>query len=181
METSKLIARIAQQDGRAFEQLYRQMRSKLVLQAKALMNDDLAAAEDTVDEAFLDIWAKAKSYSGTGNAEGWVRRIVRNKAIDQIRRNGKSFTHGPLDMAMETPSVDPSPEDNAISTDTSGFLGRALQSLPGSQREVLHLFYFRELSVDHIAEQIEVPAGTVKSRLFHARESLRKSVSLAYN
>lgn len=180
MNTEELIARVANKDKYAFEQLYRTMRGKLVLQAKALLAGDIAAAEDAVDEAFVDLWSKPGSFSGAGNADGWLRRIVRNKAIDQVRRSNKTKGQSPLDCAFQTPSHDRSPEEFAIDQNSASFLGRALKNLPGSQQEVLHLFYFVELSVQEIAEQIEVPVGTVKSRLFHGRQGLLSSVAPAY-
>lgn len=180
MNTEELIARVAQKDKHAFEQLYRQMRGKLVLQAKALLAGDIGAAEDAVDEAFADLWSKPASFSAAGSAEGWLRRIVRNKAIDHVRRSNKTNGQSPLDCAFQAPSLDRSPEESAIDQNSSHFLGQALKNLPGNQQEVLHLFYYVELSVQEIAEQIEVPIGTVKSRLFHGRQMLRDCVAPAY-
>ena len=179
MDTGVLIARIAKNDKVAFEQLYRLMRGQLVLQANALLAGDIAAAEDAVDEAFLDIWSKAGSFAGKGSARGWMRRIVRNKVIDHVRRRERCREAQTLDGVLEVPSEDVSPETSAIAHDEQSRVGRALKALPGDQQEVLNLFYYLELSVQEIAQQIGVPTGTVKSRLFHGRKRLHDCLASA--
>src|SRR5690606_7929429 len=80
------LAAVARGDRLAFSRLYSQMHQPLGRYAGALLAGDIDAAMDVVDEAFMAIWKDAGRYDGAGSAEGWIRRIVRNKAVDWLRR-----------------------------------------------------------------------------------------------
>lgn len=169
-----LLRATAQGNRTAFDQLYRVQQRPMLAYAAGLLAGDRAAAEDAVDEAFVDVWRQAGAFAGSGSAAGWIRRIVRNKAVDWLRKSGRA-RHGEWVPAEDIRRDErPGPEGDALAADAAGWLRRALGQLNLDQRETVLLCYFEERSLDEIAAIMGCPAGTVKSRLFHARQSLRQ-------
>ena len=175
MNSSELIGAIAQGDRTAFKQLYRARYAAMVAFAGALLGGDRAGGEDAVDEAFLDIWRSAASFSGSGSADGWVRRIVRNKVVDQLRKRREVLSEDPwlVSGAAEVNSPEPSPFDAADAANEAHSLRLALGELSPDQREVVWLCYYEDLPLRDIAAVVGCPENTVKTRLFHARQRMR--------
>lgn len=177
IETETFLRGIAHGDRTAFSSLYRNCQPVLVRYATGLLNGDRAAAEDVVDEALLVVWQQAGRFAGTGSGAAWIRRIVRNKAIDWLRRQRDTLL--PIDAMESAANSLPDPAKNAgeIAEQQSdkAALIFALQSLSFDHREAIWLCYFEELSIQEIAEIAGCPANTVKTRLFHARRILRES------
>lgn len=179
MNSSELISAIAGGDRSAFKQLYRARYAPMVTFAGALLGGDRAGGEDAVDDAFLDIWRSAASFSGAGSADGWIRRIVRNKVIDQLRKRREVLSDDPwqLSGAGEPGSADPTPFDAASAAGEAQSLRLALSELSPDQREVVWLCYYEELPLRDIAVLVGCPENTVKTRLFHARQRMRHSLA----
>ena len=179
MNSSELISAIARGDRAAFKQLYRSKYAAMVAFAGALLGGDRAGGEDAVDEAFLDIWRSAASYIGAGSADGWVRRIVRNKVIDQLRKRREVLSDDPwlVSGAAEVNSAEPSPFDAANAAGEAQTLRLALDELSPDQREVVWLCYYEDLPLRDIAAMVGCPENTVKTRLFHARQRMRSALA----
>lgn len=175
-ETALLLQAIAQGDRTAFTRLYRSSSRRLIGFAAGLLAGDRAAAEDVVDAAFIAVWQGAGQWSGQGSADGWLRRIVRNKAVDWLRVSGR-YQLG-LDQAdlADQPELAPDPECAAIHGDAATRLAGALAQLNLEQREAVMLCYYEDLSLGEIARNCSCPEGTVKTRLFHARKALRRAL-----
>jgi|JI7StandDraft_1071085.scaffolds.fasta_scaffold23530_4 RNA polymerase sigma-70 factor, ECF subfamily len=173
MTTEALIRAISRGERSSFEQLYKNMQRPMLAYASGLLAGDRAAAEDAVDDAFLDIWKGAAGYTGSGSAEGWIRRIVRNKAIDWVRRQKHNRYGEWSDACEELADNAPNPETIAMGADAAAWLRRSLANLSVEQREALILCYFEDRSLAEIADIMECPENTVKTRLFHARAKLR--------
>jgi len=167
----------AKGDRVAFSRLYKAMHRPMLSYATGLLAGDYQAAEDAVDEAFLDIWKSAGNYSGTGSAEGWIRRIVRNKAIDWLRKQKGEVTDGHGDDRDTSMDPEPNPEDLAIAKNASDVLMQQLGRLTTQQREAVFLCYYEEKSLAEIAEISQCPENTIKTRLFHARKKLRSNLA----
>lgn len=173
MTTEALIRAISRGERSAFEQLYKTLQRPMLAYASGLLAGDRTAAEDAVDDAFLDVWKGAAGFTGTGSADGWIRRIVRNKAIDWLRRQ-KHHRHGEWSDACEQLADNtPDPEAVAMGADAAAWLRGSLAKLNVEQREALILCYFEERSLAEIAGIMACPENTVKTRLFHARARLR--------
>ena len=137
---------------------------------------DRGAAEDVVQEAFLSIWKQAASFdTSRGSARTWLLTIVRNRAVDRLR-SGRSRVA--LDRPLEgmenilgVPDVWSEVSDNLDRESIKG----ALNGLPGEQRTVIELAYFKGLTHVEIADKLAVPLGTVKGRM---RIGLRKMRAL---
>lgn len=179
MRTADALDRIARGDRAAFTTFYLRVQPELARYAAALLAGDVDAALDVVDEAFLSIWRDAGGYSGAGSADGWVRRIVRNKAVDWLRgRRERPLGEGgdaqPLTLRLVDGAANP--EETAEQASAARALRRALQRLSPEHREVVWLCYFEELPLAEIAAIAGCPENTVKTRLFHARRLLRHTL-----
>lgn len=172
MDIATHIRAIAAGDRAAFTRLYRDRQRPMLVYATGLLAGDREAAEDAVDEAFLDIWKNAESFAGTGHAEGWIRRIVRNKAVDGLRQaKGKAFVSDEAALAAQ---IDPAanPEERAAISSDAEWLRQCLSVLNVDQREAVILCYYEDRSLAEIASLAGCPENTVKTRLFHARKSM---------
>jgi RNA polymerase sigma-70 factor (ECF subfamily) len=102
----------------------------------------------------------------------WMFGIARRAAMDRLRRQYAQA----VDDAANLDEIAAEPADLEFESDLAA-LDAGMDALPLRERETLALFYLRELSIDQIAGLLEVPAGTVKSRLFRARNLLRKQLT----
>jgi RNA polymerase sigma-70 factor (ECF subfamily) len=173
---------IAQGDKAAFNAFYREWNRSMNGYAAGLLAGDRSAAEDIVNEAFLAIWEQAGSFNGSGSAEGWVRRIVRNKAVDWIRKQRDLPMSDQVSDALTADSVSNSetPFDAAAKTSTERRLRAALDELSVDHRNVVWLCYYEERPLNEIADIVQCPENTVKTRLYHARKILRDSGVLEF-
>lgn len=166
---------VAKGDSNAFSDLFRQNQRRLISYASGLLAGDRDAAQDVVDEAMIAVWQHAGGYAGNGSAEGWLRRIVRNKAVDWLRRihGGKQSAMGGEFAIADIADNTPGPEECAVRQSDADTLRQALCVLSAEQRHAVWLCYFEEMSLAEIAELCGCPQNTVKTRLFHARRILR--------
>jgi RNA polymerase sigma-70 factor, ECF subfamily len=171
------LQQIARGDRAAFSRVYLATRLDFARYATGLLAGDRDAAEDAVDEAFIAIWQQADRYDGRGSAIGWMRRIVRNKAIDWLRKQRETtFADTSDGLNTDTQRDDaPTPFEAAAHKSTAKALRAALDRLSFDQREAVWLCYFEDRSLSEIAEIAGCPENTVKTRLFHARRILRAS------
>lgn len=177
MQIETELKKIADGDRAAFSRLWRAAQPECIRYATGLLAGDRSAAEDAVDEAFIAIWQQSGRYDGRGNAMGWIRRIVRNKAIDWLRKQRDEPMSGEPEMENRQPdaSAVQTPFDSAGYASTAARLRAALTILPVEQREAVWLCYYQEKSLQEIADIAGCPQNTVKTRLFHARKALRNS------
>ena len=137
---------------------------------------DPAEAADVLQEVFWELWQLAATYdAGRGTPEAWILTRARSRAIDRVRfvrRRGEIFV-APLDEALA--ATDPAPDVAEQAADRSVVRG-ALARLPAEQREVIELAYYGGLTQTEIAERLEQPLGTVKTRIRLGLERLREVV-----
>lgn len=178
-DLTALIGEIAAGSQAAFAALYTSLQPSMVRYAAGLLAADRENAADAVDEAFLDVWRSASIFQGQGSAEGWLRRIVRNKAIDLIRRNRERLAISDQEaQAFEAlPDEADTPDRLAEKRSDIDELWRRLQRLSHEHREAVWLCYYEEKPLAEIAEIVGCPENTVKTRLFHARKLLRERTS----
>jgi RNA polymerase sigma-70 factor (ECF subfamily) len=175
METEAKLRAIARGDREVFAVLFKEYLPRFVAYATGLLAGDKIAAEDVVHEAFMAIWQQAGHYSGTGSAEGWMRRIVRNKAVDWCRKRREAPMTIELQAEYSEESGGPDTFEMVSQSRSAQQLRDALEILSVEQREAIWLCYFEELSVREISAFTHCPENTVKTRLFHARKILRNS------
>src|SRR3954468_3304817 len=155
----ELIRRVAQRDANAFEALYRRYaRSVFGLALRRL--GDRMNAEDAVQDTFAAIWRSARTYKPErGVGAPWLYAVARNAIVDRSRNRSEPPAEGP-----ELPSDEPSPAERAESSYTSWRVHRALETLAQHEREVIELAYYGGLSQSEVADFLNIPLGTVKTR-----------------
>lgn len=177
MIENDLLRAVGQGDRQAFGDLYMRTRMGMLAYAGVIMGGDIAAAEDAVDEAFIDIWRRSGTFGDIANATAWIRRIVRNKSIDLLRKTSVREIGASSAFFEALEDTRPDPEADLASSDERRWLRGCLAVLNTDQREVVMLCYFEGLSLVQIAEATGVCENTVKTRLFYARRKLRERIS----
>jgi RNA polymerase sigma factor (sigma-70 family) len=135
---------------------------------------DRALAEDAVQEAFLAVWRSAEGYRRErAKAATWVLTLVHRRAIDLVRREDRRRG----DPLEETPEAGgPTVDEEADLRDKRTAVQAALAQLPPDQRQALELAYYGGYTQSELAERLDVPLGTVKSRMFAGLARLRELV-----
>jgi RNA polymerase sigma-70 factor (ECF subfamily) len=163
-----LIDAIARGDRHAMALLYARHHVRVYRFALRL-SDDATLSEDIVSEVFLDVWRQADRFKAKAEVFTWLLAIARNKSLSVIRRR----CDGQLDCeAMDLADPADDPETSFHKRDRSGIIQRCLSQLSTPHREVIDLVYYHEKSVAQAAEIVGVPAGTIKTRMFHARRQM---------
>jgi RNA polymerase sigma-70 factor (ECF subfamily) len=168
-----LVAAVRAGDREAFGRLAERWQPRLLAHAWRLLGD-AEAARDVVQDAWLDIVRGLARLDDAAHFSAWAYRIVSRRAADAIRRSQRGRK---LDAAGA--GAEPAAEDDVERIEAAADaqpLARALAGLPPDQRATVALFYLQELSVAEIAAATGVPAGTVKTRLMHARAKLRAAL-----
>jgi RNA polymerase sigma-70 factor (ECF subfamily) len=167
----ELIRRTGEGDRAAFDKLYRRY-SRPVFGLALRRLGDRGRAEDAVQETFVSIWRSASTYKPErGPGAPWLYGVARNAIVDRSRARNEP----PAD-APEEPSLDLGPEERAEQSWTQWQVHGALERLPEREREVIALAYWSDLSQSEVAERLDIPLGTVKTRtraaLMHLAEIL---------
>jgi RNA polymerase sigma-70 factor (ECF subfamily) len=172
------VDRMARGDSSALADLYdRHARAIYSLAVRIL--SDAAEAEDVVQDVFTQAWRQAARYDATrAPVVGWLLVITRARALDRLRAQRSRIV--PTELGESTPQPrdpDPSQETLAITAEQADRLRGALGALPEGQRTALELAYYQGLSQSDIAERLQQPLGTIKTRirsgLLKLREVLR--------
>jgi RNA polymerase sigma-70 factor (ECF subfamily) len=125
-----------------------------------------AMAEEVVREAFLSLWRDATRYDGArGSVRLWVLSVVRNRAIDALRRTPVSDSPNAHEEAVAKRTTAPGLTETVVpGRDDARQVRHALEGLPPEQRHVIELAYFGGFTQRQIAQMLDLPAVTVKSR-----------------
>ena len=133
---------------------------------------DARLAEDMAQEAFLRAWINLSSFHPQSSIRNWFYRIAVNAALDVLRRRPEETLEDEATQML--PDQKTSPEVAMIEKEGMTQVQQAIQSLPEAARSVLILREYGELSYQEIANVLNVPVGTVMSRLNYARNRLRE-------
>jgi RNA polymerase sigma factor (sigma-70 family) len=172
-----LLSLVASSDEQALAELYDRFGRVAYGLALRVLRDE-ALAQDAVQEAFLAIWRNADRFlAERAKASTWILTLVHRRAVDLVRREDRRRAE-PLESATEPAAVE-TVEDEA----TLGFQRRvvqeALRRLPPEQREALELGYYGGLTQSELAERLDQPLGTIKSRMFTGLNRLRDLLAQA--
>lgn len=138
------------------------------------MMGDRHEAEDMVQETFRSAWKSRELYRAGQGDRAWLASILRRRVIDRWRRHGNPLTlSGEQEMHVEAAPVDP------LAGDYTDEMQRALAQLPTELRETLLLVVVSELTHQEAADLLDVPLGTVLSRVSRARRRLRELLMAA--
>ena len=169
---------MARGDASAAGELYDRHAGAVYSLALRMLSDG-AEAEDVVQDVFTQAWRQAGRYDPSrAPVIGWLLVMTRARTLDRLRARRSRIAPAALD-AMTADPVEPGPgqELQAIGNEEAARLRRALDALPDGQREAIELAYYKGLSQSDIAEALQQPLGTVKTRirtgLLKLRDALR--------
>jgi RNA polymerase sigma-70 factor (ECF subfamily) len=163
----ELLRQVAGGDRTAFKELYLIYHRRL---ARFLMR--MTSRHDLIEEVINDtlwtVWLKAGDFRGDSLVSTWIVGITYRRALKALRRHA-----APRPMLVEEVAVAP---DAQLEDENREWLGQALAELPLEQRMVMEFSYLMGHSCEEIAQIMQCPVNTVKTRMFHAREKLRRSL-----
>lgn len=184
MDEHLLLAQVATGDEDAMRQLYFAYRPRLRRYLWHQLGGDMPSVEEALQDIFLAVWRAARSYRGDARVSTWVYRIAHNIALDTRRRLARC----PQPLRL-TPSADddgPELDENLAAaeadSDEEALLDRlaladAVGRLSEKHREALALVFQHGFTLDEAAHILDVPLGTVKSRISYARKALLRDLN----
>ena len=135
-----------------------------------------ALADDLTQEALLTVWRRAESYDvKKAAASTWIYTIARNLHIDHYRKDARAKKLDEHDPQFQPPEA-PTPDELCARAEDVDIVSEALGALPQDQRAVLELAFVEGLSHREVADRLDLPLGTVKSRIRLAMDKLRTSL-----
>jgi len=175
-----LIARTVRGDEAAFAALYD--ATVAVVHGLALrIVGDVGAAEEVTADVYLQVWRQAVRYDATrATPLGWLLMLARSRAIDRVRaRAAQRREVGSLQEALQLASAAPGPHEDAIIAERRRIVVAALDALPSEQRAAIELAYYGGKSHREIAAALNLPLGTVKTRIRIGMSRLRDALAPA--
>jgi RNA polymerase sigma factor (sigma-70 family) len=169
-----LLTQVASGDERAFETLYGWYAAAVRAFVRMRVSD-AGAAEEICADVWLGCWRSAKAFRGDAKVLSWLLAIAKRQIYMRLRRVRPSVTA--LDDAPEMSDGGPGPETSALSEAEVDDLTAMLRRLPDELVETATLAWLHDLPYRQIADLLEVPEGTVKSRISRARRLLRAQLS----
>jgi RNA polymerase sigma-70 factor (ECF subfamily) len=180
LDDAELSARCDAGDGRALEELYERY-SRIVMSLALRMLPERTAAEELTQEVFFRAWKQAGAFrAARGSYATWLLSITHNMAIDELRKRQRRPQRADLEdpVAAIANIVDGERpvEEHAWIGALREEVAAALNLLPGNQRTPIELAYFRGLTQREVAEALDVPLGTIKTRMRLGMRKLREEL-----
>ena len=166
-----LIQRIAEGSREAFEQLYRAWQTRLFRYLLRMVGDS-GAAEELTNDTMVAAWKAAPGFKGQSKVSTWLFAIARNKALNSLRRRQPETVE--VEEAMAVAASSGGQEQSVSRNRLHTTMKDALQQLSPEHREVMELTFYQELSYQEIAEIMQCPVNTVKTRMFYAKKKLQE-------
>jgi RNA polymerase sigma-70 factor (ECF subfamily) len=170
---TELVTKAQNGDRNAYSELVR-THSQGVLNVVYRMCGNSDLAEDAAQEAFIQAWLRLSSYKEKTSFRSWLYRIAVNAAIDMLRKEKRILPSSVDDLNLRDSR--PNPEAILASSERAELIREAVITLPNASRAVLVLREYEGLSYQEIAESLEIPMGTVMSRLSYARKLLKEKL-----
>jgi RNA polymerase sigma-70 factor (ECF subfamily) len=165
-----LVEQAQRGDAEAFDSLARMVGDRcLAIAVRILRETDLA--EDAVQAALITAWTDLRTLRDPSRFEPWLHRILTNACYAEAKRRKRRFEGIKILPAAEAHGA-----DEYLAVDDRDLLERAFRRLTVQQRAILIFHHYLGLSISEVADRIDIPVGTAKSRLHHATRALRASV-----
>jgi RNA polymerase sigma-70 factor (ECF subfamily) len=172
-DSAELVAGLRQRDERALAELYDRY-GQTVYAVALRVTGDAGAAEEICLDAFWQVWQQVDRYDATqGSVLNWLLTICRSRAIDRLRARS-ARKRQTADDAIDTVHVHPPAEELADLNERQQLVREAMAALSPDQRHALSLAYYEGLSHSQIADRLQEPLGTVKTRIRQAMGVLRR-------
>jgi len=178
-ELQQLAARASKGESAAWEALYGEIGkiSVSVCRKNKLSPED---AEDVTQEASLALSGRLRELAAMDNPEGYIRRVINSKSIDIVRFRNKTpvdSMHEDEDYVLSLPDAADTPENEVAGTSADRLIKDFIDELPDDQREALIMRYYDGYTNAQIAEKLNVPPGTVASRVRYGKQALEKRIT----
>ena len=183
----QLIRQIQAGDPAAFETFFARYHPAMQAHIARIVREP-AATEDLVQEVFLRVWTRAEQWQGSGSVKGWLYRIATNLSLNHLR-SVKRRPQQPLEIPADDGDDDSpvpgwmvdasalTPEAQLEIVEQQKRLGQLINALPPDKQDVFRMVYDDEMDLQGVADALQIPEGTVKSRLYHGRKRLSKQWS----
>ena len=173
---TELLKKIAEGDRDAFTELYISYQPRLIKFCSRMLKYDVALASDMADEALIEVWRSAGSFSGLSQPSTWIHSIARFRMIGYLRKNKELLQDDDFEQ-LNIEDTDLLPEQEVIISERDQEIIDNLAKLSEKHREVIELVYYRELSIKDISVMLDISENTVKTRMFYARKHLKSLLS----
>jgi len=170
VDETELVTRAQRGERNAFSELVR-IHAQGVMNVIYRMCGDVHIAEDAAQETFIQAWLHLASYRPQASLRNWLYRIAVNAATDILRKEKRILPNALEDMQLKDPQ--PGPEAIFSQEERTGIVQKAVLGLPDASRAVLVLREYEGMSYHEIADALDIPVGTVMSRLNYARKLLK--------
>ena len=171
-----IVERMSAGDGEALRELY-DIHSRAVYSLALRILRVQSDAEDVVQEVFVQAWRQAARYDATrGTVAGWLLMQARSRSIDRLRARQARPEHAEDERAADPPDASAGPDIQIVRGEQARRVRQALDDLPRLQRTALELAYYEGLTHVEIAEQLEQPLGTIKTRIRQGLLKLRQAL-----
>lgn len=180
LNDEQLYERVQSNDKDALKILYRKYE-KLLYTYAYKMTSDFNLAEEVVQDVFLKVWQKKDAYKrDRGTFATWLITLTRNSAIDQLRKKKvEMHEYDERDSMTASDKNQFSPiELKVLADEDASVIGKAIENLNEEQQKIIELFYFKAFSQSQIASEMNIPLGTVKSRLRLAVQHLKRDMHI---
>lgn len=172
---AELVIKIRNGDNSAFDELYKTTNQRAFFVALEFVKND-SDAEDILQESYIKALSKIKELDKPESFQSWLNQIVANKSKDYLKKKKPSLFEAEENEVFELipdEDTDFTPEDNLDKAELQRAVMEVLDELGEEKKACVMMLYFEELSVGEIAQALEIPEGTVKTRLFSARKDLK--------
>ncbi|MGI1679707.1 MAG: RNA polymerase sigma factor [Cellvibrionaceae bacterium] len=166
-----LLSAIGGGDDAALTEFYGLFNSTVYRYASSKLNDTHSAS-DILADVMVEVWKSAHRYAGKSKVTTWLIGIAHHKVVDMYRKKGRANLTE-LDDSIEDESPISDLEGLISQLSDSRVLHKALANLPELHREILHLVFFEDMNYAEISEILNIPEGTIKSRVFNAKNKLK--------
>ncbi len=173
-----LLIAVSATDHRAFSELYRRYAKRIFAYVHNIVREG-GAAEELVTDTMTAVWHGASDFRGGSRVSSWIFGIARYKAIDAARTRERTPQSVPLESSGWLAADGLTPFESVCAQQRGVIARRALGLLSKDHQEALFLAYFKDLPYEVIARRLDIPENSVKSRVYCARQALKKKLSVA--
>jgi RNA polymerase sigma-70 factor, ECF subfamily len=173
-DDAELVRAMAAGDRAALATLYHR-HSQVLLAQLVLVVGDQTLSEELLQDTMLAAWRGAASFRGDAKVRTWLIAIARRQARDRMRRHRLPSVDDTL--LAQAPACEPGPEQHALGRAEAAAVAGAIRTLSRPHREVIGLVFGAGLTMAEAAQVLEIPLGTVKSRLSAARTALTQALT----
>jgi RNA polymerase sigma-70 factor (ECF subfamily) len=178
----EIVSGCLRNDRKSQEQIFKLFYGKMLGVCMRYTNDR-DTAQEIVQDSFIKVFEKLKSFDNSGSFEGWIKRVVVNTAIDYIRKSKKDPFLTDNDNDFRLGGVDPTieSEELELKDEKAEIIMEAIQKLSPGYRAVFNLYVIDDYSHKEIAETLGISEGTSKSNLSKARVNIQKMVESKFH